>query len=262
MPVLNVAFYKFVPITDTEPLAEKLRAFCVAHNLRGSIILAEEGVNGMAAGAPEDTRAFQNFLRGDSRFTDMKFKESFSEKIPFRRIVIKLKDEIVPIGIPNMNPLHVEAPYMAPKELKARLDAGEEVILLDTRNTFEYELGTFKGAKEIGTRHFRNFAEKVETLPEDWKKKTVVTFCTGGIRCEKAAPLMRTKGFENAYQLEGGILNYFHEVGGDHWEGDCFVFDYRMAVGPDLKQKDVVQCIYCQNPILPNATRCSSCGHE
>jgi UPF0176 protein len=260
MPVLNVAFYKFVPIADTKPLADELRAFCVSNNVRGSMLLAEEGINGMAAGAEADVRALQTYLRSDARFSDLYFKETYSEKVPFRRIVIKQKEEIVPIGIKDMNPIHVQADHIPPKELKARLDAGEEMILLDARNTFEYELGTFKNAHDIGTRHFRQFAEKAKTLPEEWKDKTVVTFCTGGIRCEKAAPYLRTLGFSKAVQLDGGILNYFKEVGGAHWNGDCFVFDYRLAVGSDLEPRHVVQCIHCQNPITSKTAHCSSCG--
>lgn len=260
MTVLNIAFYKFVPIDDVEPLAEKLKAFCVTNELKGSVLLGHEGINGMVAGSTTNVRVFESFLQADPRFTDIIFKETESEKVPFRRFVVRQKEEIVPIGIPDMNPLHIEAPYMPPKELKARLDAGEDIVLLDTRNTFEYELGTFVGAKEIGVRHFRSFAGKVDSLPDEWKKKTIVTFCTGGIRCEKAAPYMRTKGFENTYQLEGGILNYFAEVGGDHWTGDCFVFDYRLAVDSNLKPANTVQCIHCRNPITGKSTNCPSCG--
>ena len=173
-------------------------------------------------------------------------KESRSEKQPFRRMNVRLKREIIAFGQSGVDPSRASAGRISPRELKQWLDEGRPVTLLDTRNTYEVELGRFENAVDLSLDNFRNFPDAAESLPDDVKKGPLVMYCTGGIRCEKAGLLLEQRGFEQVYQLEGGILKYFEDCGGDHWQGECFVFDHRVALDPQLRETPTALCFACQ----------------
>ena len=232
--ILNIASYRFVAIDDPAALKAALLPRAQALGLKGTILLAPEGINAFLAGAETALRSFLASLDGDTRFAGLNIKESWSETFPFARLKIKLKREIVTFRQPGLNPVWNPAPAMTASELKRRLDAGDDIVLLDTRNDVEVAKGSFKNALFWGNRNFTEFADVARLHVEELRDKTVVSFCTGGIRCEKAAPFLRSLGAENVFQLQGGILRYFEEVGRDHYEGDCFVFDERAAVDSTL----------------------------
>ena len=232
--ILNIATYRFVAINDPASLKAQLMPRAKALGLKGTILLAPEGINAFLAGAETAVRSFLVLLDDDARFAGLNIKESWSETVPFARLKIKLKQEIVTFRQPGLNPLSNPAPVMTAIELKRRLDAGEDIVLLDTRNDVEVDKGTFKNALFWGNRDFTEFADVARLHFDELRDKTVVSFCTGGIRCEKAAPFLQSLGAENVFQLQGGILRYFEEVGRDHYDGDCFVFDERTAVDSTL----------------------------
>ena len=246
MSVLNIAAYKFVDLDDLPTLRAELRETTCAHGLKGTILLAPEGINLFLAGEPARTEAFLAFLLADARFAGMPIKRSLSDEQPFNRMLVKLKREIITMNRPDVRPARHPAPRVAPQELKRWLDEGRDVVLLDTRNQFEVEVGTFSGAQKLGLTSFSQFPAEVRQRAEAWRDKTIVTFCTGGIRCEKAAPFMLDAGFEDVYQLDGGILKYFEECGNAHYEGECFVFDKRVALDAELKETGTTQCYACQ----------------
>jgi len=254
MEFVNLAFYKFVAIADLPELRTRLKDFCVAHALKGTILISSEGINCCIAGTRRDIGALRAHLDGDPRFSDLPYKESISDHQPFTRMLVKIKKEIIAFGIP-VDPVGNRAPAVTAHELKKWLDSGKEVILLDTRNDYETLTGKFKGAHELNIRTFRAFPEEARKLPEDWKNKTVVSYCTGGIRCEKAAPYLKDIGFKDVYQLDGGILRYFEEVGGAHYDGECFVFDYRIGLSPGLQETQTAHCLVCQFPVLAEAQK-------
>ncbi len=176
------------------------------------------------------------------------------KKAPLRnnllnRMLVKLKKEIISMGVPEISPAQNPAPVITGQQLKQWLDEGREMVLLDTRNDYEIRLGSFKGAMNLALNHFRSFPQAIKQLDPALKNKTIVTFCTGGIRCEKAAPLLRQEGFDKTYQLKGGILQYFEDCGGEHFQGECFVFDRRVAVNEQLVETGTVQCFACLNPV-------------
>jgi predicted sulfurtransferase len=173
---------------------------------------------------------------------------------------VRLKKEIISMGCPEIEPEKQTAPHLEPVDFKQWYDEGKDMIVLDTRNDYEIRLGTFEAAMDLGIDHFRQFPEAIKKLPESFKKKPVVTFCTGGIRCEKAAELMKREGFEQVYQLNGGIINYFEQCGGDHYEGECFVFDKRVALDPALQETQAVQCYKCREPLTIDQLQ--ECGSE
>jgi UPF0176 protein len=232
--ILNIASYRFVSIDDPEAVKARLLPHANALGLKGTILLAHEGINMFLAGAETTVRTFLSILDDDSRFANLDIKESWSETMPFHKMKIKVKDEIVTFRQAHVNPAKTPAPFMSPEELKMRLDRGEDVVLLDTRNDVEVDTGSFKGAVFWGNKNFTEFGEIAKQHIDELKNKTVVSFCTGGIRCEKAAPYLQSLGAKDVYQLEGGILRYFERVGRDHYDGDCFVFDERAAVDPAL----------------------------
>ncbi|NDD92304.1 sulfurtransferase [bacterium] len=254
MQYVNLAFYKFVELTDLETLRPALKEFCVQQGLKGTIILGKEGINTIIAGTREAIDALRDRLESDARFSNLPYKESLSDHQPFTRMLVKIKKEIVAFGI-EVNPARNRAPTVKATELKQWLDEGREVILLDTRNDYEILTGKFNGAFEMGIRTFRAFPEKVKELLPEWKDKTIVSYCTGGIRCEKAAPYMRQIGFKDVYHLEGGILKYFEEVGGAHYDGECFVFDYRIGLNPKLEETATAHCPGCQFPVTAESQR-------
>lgn len=249
--VLNIAAYKFVKLDDLEAMREELRSHCNALGLRGTILLSPEGINLFLAGPPEGVRTFLAELRGRAAFSDLEVKESYCDKIPFRRMLVRLKKEIIAFGVESVVPEERTSPKLAAKELREWLDSGRKVRLLDVRNTYEVELGTFEHAEDLKIGHFREFPDAIAELPEEAKKEPLVMFCTGGIRCEKAGPLMEQAGFEQVYQLDGGILKYFEECGGAHYDGSCFVFDGRVSLDPELKPTGNLLCFACQAVLSP-----------
>ncbi|MBL8310793.1 MAG: sulfurtransferase [Burkholderiales bacterium] len=232
--ILNIATYRFVAIPDTAALKAQWLPSAKALGLKGTILLANEGINLFLAGAETAIRSFMSIVDDDPRFANLDLKESWSDDVPFKRLKIKIKREIVTFRQAGLDPVHRPAPFMPPAELKRRLDAGEALVLLDTRNDVEVAKGTFDHALFWGNRNFTEFGEIARQHVDELKGKTVVSFCTGGIRCEKAAPYLQQLGVDNVYQLEGGILRYFEHVGRDHFHGDCFVFDERAALDPHL----------------------------
>lgn len=237
--VLNISAYLFTPLSGREALRERMLAGCAAADLRGTILLAPEGVNMFLAGEADALRGFLAGLRTDPRLAALEAKESWSAEQPFRKMLVKLKDEIIRMDHPTIRPSAGRAPAVDPTTLRRWLDqghddAGREVVMLDTRNAFEVDYGTFAGAVDWRIERFTQFPEAVRRHGADLAGKTVVSFCTGGIRCEKAAIYMAEAGVGDVLQLEGGILKYFEEVGGDHFTGDCFVFDDREALTPAL----------------------------
>ena len=235
---LNIAAYKFVTLDELPALRADLHGLCKSLALKGTILLAPEGINLFLAGTEEAVKIFLRELRDKAPFHDIPEKRSISATQPFGRLLVKLKQEIIPLGRRDIDPARAPARRLAPRDLKRWLDEGREVVLFDTRNTFEVEHGTFHGAQHIGLKNFRSFGIRVSELDPALKEKTVVAFCTGGIRCEKAAPLMIQEGFRDVYQLDGGILKYFEECGSSHFDGNCYVFDERIALDADLSSPE------------------------
>ncbi len=240
--ILNIAAYKFVRIDDGEALRESLRAIAHSLAIRGTILIAPEGINLFAAGAEQAVRALLAHLHADARFADLEAKESWSQAQPFRRMLVKCKREIIRMDHPAIQPAAGRAPGVDAPTLKRWLDqghddAGKPIALLDTRNAFEVDEGSFDGAIDWRIAKFTEFPEALCANRDALAGKTVVSFCTGGIRCEKAAILMREEGIADVLQLEGGILKYFEQVGGAHYHGECFVFDGRRALAPDLSAR-------------------------
>ena len=237
---LNISAYKFVPLDDTLALRETLLERALARQLKGTILLAEEGINLFLAGPAGDVRGFIEALHTDARFADISPKESWSDHQPFKKMLVKVKREIIRMDHPTIRPASGRAPSVAPATVKRWLDqghddAGRPVVTLDTRNDFEVDEGTFEGAIDWRIRKFTEFPGALRAGLDSLKDKTVVSFCTGGIRCEKAAILMQEEGLSHVYQLEGGILKYFEETDGSHYRGACFVFDERRALGAALQ---------------------------
>ena len=260
MSIVNLAAYQFATIEDTAAWRPHVTERCNALGLRGTILLAPEGINLFVAGTREDTDAFVHYIRHDplfeGKFASLQFKESLSEKQPFTRMLVKLKREIITMKKPAIRPELGRAPFVDAPTLKAWLDRGYDdegrpVVMLDTRNAFEVDVGTFDNALDYRITKFSEFPEVIEQNRADLEGKTVVSFCTGGIRCEKAAIHMKEVGIEHVYQLEGGILKYFEEVGGAHYDGDCFVFDHRTALNPELLPAGPKQCFACRAVVTP-----------
>jgi UPF0176 protein len=240
-PVLNVSAYLFTWIDDPAALRPVLNERAAAAGLRGTILLAEEGVNLFLAGEPDAVRGFLDDMRADARFAALAAKESWSETVPFGRLLVKVKREIIRMDRPEVRPQDGRAPAVSPATLRRWLDRGadddgREVVLVDTRNAFEVDYGTFAGAEDWRIERFTQFPDAATTHRDELAGKTVVSFCTGGIRCEKAALYLRGEGLD-AYQLDGGILGWFADQGDAHWDGHCFVFDEREALDPALSAR-------------------------
>ena len=247
--ILNAAAYKFAKLTGLPELRELIKAECLTLGLKGSILLSPEGINLFIAGESVAVESLLGTIRTIPGFETLEAKFSESTEQPFNRMLVKLKKEIIAFGIEGINPANHTSPRIAPKELKRWIDEGKKFTLLDTRNTYEVKLGTFAGAAVLPIRHFREFPQAVTQLPGEMKGIPIVSFCTGGIRCEKAAPFLEGAGFREVLQLEGGILKYFEECGGAHWEGECFVFDKRVGVDPQLRETGSQLCFACQEPL-------------
>jgi UPF0176 protein len=235
MKTLNIAAYRFVALERLPDLRRELQTRCNALELKGTVLIAGEGINLSLAGAAADIEAFLSTLRSDARFAAIEVKRSWSAAQPFKRLLVKIKREIVTMRRPEIDPARTPAPRLAPQELKRWLDAGRDVVLLDTRNQFEVDLGSFENTLSLGLKSFGDFPRATPALGAQLRERTIVTFCTGGIRCEKAAPWLISQGFRDVYQLEGGILNYFEQCGGAHFRGECFVFDERVALDAGLE---------------------------
>jgi UPF0176 protein len=231
----NISAYKFTPLGDLPALREQLLLSSRALGLKGTVLLSTEGINVFVAALPEAMASFVAELRAVPGLEDLTPKESQSGAQPFGRMLVKIKKEIIAFGMPGIDPARRPAPKLSPAELKRWLDAGKPVTLLDTRNDYEVDQGTFRGAVRAGISRFRDFPAAAGRLPPELKSQPVVMFCTGGIRCEKAAPFMAREGFQNVYQLDGGILKYFETCGGAHYEGECFVFVERVSVDAELQ---------------------------
>jgi predicted sulfurtransferase len=250
MPVFtNISAYKFASLGDLEQLKANLRKRCADAGMRGTILLSPEGINVFVAAEPPAADRLLHYLRTIPELADLTAKLSESDHQPFNRMLVKIKKEIIAFGVSGIDPAERPAPKIAPRQLKQWLDEGRAITLLDTRNTYEVKLGTFRGARTLELNHFREFPTAASKLPAHLKNRPIVTFCTGGIRCEKAAPLLREAGFIDVFQLDGGILQYFKECGGEHFEGDCFVFDKRVAVDASLGETGAALCFVCQTPL-------------
>jgi UPF0176 protein len=273
---VNIAAYKFITFDDTEAMRPQFQAICQQLSLRGTILLTPEGINLFLSGLRADIDAFMAWLRSDSRFADIEVKESVSQEQSHKRMLVKIKKEIITMRMPLIKPELGRAPAVAPTTLKRWLDQGHDddgkpVVMVDTRNDFEVDVGTFTNTVDYRIAKFTEFPEVIEAHREDFAGKTVVTFCTGGIRCEKAAIHMKNIGYDNVYQLEGGILKYFEDVGGAHYDGDCFVFDYRTALNPKLEPTITTQCFACRAIVTPReqlspeyvyGVSCPHCVHQ
>jgi RluA family pseudouridine synthase len=248
-PILNIAAYKFLPLADLRSLRTRLQTLCKTANLKGTILLSPEGINLFVAGATDGIEQLMTELRSWPGLEDLAPRRSATADQPFRRMLVRLKKEIIAFGVPGIDPARRTSPKLSATELKRWLDEGRPVTLLDTRNDYEVKLGTFANALTIGIDHFREFPRAVARLPPELKERPIVMFCTGGIRCEKAGPFMEREGFKSVFQLDGGILKYFEECGGEHYEGECFVFDQRVGVDPGLQETGSSQCFACQTPL-------------
>lgn len=232
MQILNIAGYKFITLDNLSDLRIALFNKCQELMLKGTILLSQEGININLAGSLTEVQAFKAYLTTFSNFNDLIFKDSYSHNRPFKRLKVKIKKEIITFKHPEIQPERQRAPAISPQQFKQWLDEGRAVTILDTRNDYETEFGSFAGATKLNIQDFCEFPAATAQLPTD---KPVVMFCTGGVRCEKAGVLLLNNGFSEVYQLDGGILNYFATEGGAHYEGTCFVFDERVALDPNLQ---------------------------
>lgn len=244
------ALYKFVTLDNFQAMQAPIKQQCEALGIKGTLLLAHEGINGTIAGSREGIDAILGYLKADPRLQDLEHKESFHQETPFYRLKIKLKKEIVTLGVEGIDPNKQVGQYVEPRDWNA-LISDPEVILIDTRNHYEVEIGSFKGAVDPRTVSFRQFPDYVREQLDSGRHKKVAMFCTGGIRCEKASAYMLAQGFEEVYHLKGGILKYLEEVPVEQslWQGDCYVFDNRVAVNHALVRGDFGLCHGCRMPI-------------
>jgi UPF0176 protein len=253
---LTAALYKFVSLPDYKTLQAPILEACMQHKIKGTLLLAEEGINGTIAGFSENIHGLLNYLRTnplfENRFADLEHKESFASEHPFYRMKVKLKKEIVTLGVAGVSPTKLVGTYVKPEDWNA-LISDPEVLLIDTRNDYEVDIGTFKGAIDPKTTTFREFPAYIAEHFDKTKHKKVAMFCTGGIRCEKASSYMMDQGFEEVFHLQGGILKYLETVpeAQSMWEGECFVFDQRVAVKHNLEVGEFDQCYACRHPLSP-----------
>ena len=248
--VVVTALYKFVTLQDFHEMREPLLDVCRQADIKGTVLLANEGINGTIAGSREGIDRVLDYLRNDPRLAGLVHKESYDDYMPFYRMKVKLKKEIVTMGVAGIDPNTVVGTYVKPADWNALVN-DPDVVLVDTRNDYENGIGTFAGALDPKTTTFRQFSAYVRENLDPAKNKKVAMFCTGGIRCEKASAFMLKEGFEEVYHLEGGILKYLEEVPAEEsiWEGECFVFDNRVSVNHDLEKGRYDQCYGCRHPI-------------
>ena len=247
--VVNIAGYKFEPLDNEIDLIPIYQQKCDELLLKGTMLISKNGINFSVAGTQKATDSFIDFIEKDNRFLNIPLKVTYSETQPFRRMKVRLKKEIISLGRKDINPREMTGEKISPEALKNILDRKEEVLVLDTRNEYETRVGKFENAIDINLDTFRDFPKAIESLPEEYKDKQIVMYCTGGIRCEKASAVMMKAGFADVKQLEGGVLDYFKETGGAYWEGDCFVFDERVALDTELNETDYIYCYICREPL-------------
>ncbi len=250
LPIVNVSAYLFVSLDDLPERRERLRTLCKNLGLKGTILLSTEGINLFVAGERAAVDGLLAEFRADPQLCNLEVKESVSDHQPFNRMLVKIKKEIIAFGVPGIDPAKATSKRISAEELKTWFDEKRPFTLLDTRNDYEFTLGTFEGAVPIGVDSFRDFPAAVDRLPETMKQEPIVTFCTGGIRCEKAAPYLERCGFSDVYQLDGGILKYFELCGQQHYRGECFVFDKRVALDGNLLETDTALCFACQRTLI------------
>ena len=262
MSFLTAALYKFVELPDYAALQAPLLAECEAHDIRGTLLLAAEGINGTIAGLPAGVRAVLSYLRNDPRLASLEHKESWANTMPFYRMKVRLKKEIVTLGVPDVHPALMAGQYVKPQDWNQLIEQ-PGVVLVDTRNDYEVSIGTFAGAVNPATASFSELPGWVEREMQtggkladvNGIKPKVAMFCTGGIRCEKSTAFLKSKGFGEVYHLEGGILKYLETVpeAQSRWRGQCFVFDERVSVGQGLVQGDLELCRSCRDPLTEAA---------
>jgi UPF0176 protein len=249
-PQVVATFYKFIKLADYKKKRENLLTYCQRQGIKGTILLAEEGINATISGSRPAINALLSFLRSDPRLADLEPKESYAESPPFKRMKVRLKKEIVTLGLPGIDPEKKVGSYVQPKDWNT-LITDPDVLVIDTRNQFEVQIGTFKRAENPRTASFREFPEYVRTHLNPDQHKKVALFCTGGIRCEKASSFLLEQGFQEVYHLQGGILKYLEEVPLEEslWQGECFVFDQRVAIDHSLAVGSYASCQACGHPI-------------
>ena len=247
--VVNIAGYKFEPLENPVDLVRMYQQKCDELKLKGTMLISKNGINFSLAGTQQATDTIIAFLEEDNRFLNIPLKVTYSEAQPFRRMKVRLKKEIISLGRKDINPRELTGERISPQDLKNLLDNKEDVLVLDTRNEYETRVGKFENAIDLNLDTFRDFPKAIESLPEEYKDKQIVMYCTGGIRCEKASAVMMKAGFADVKQLEGGVLDYFKETGGAYWEGDCFVFDERVALDTELNETDYIYCYICREPL-------------
>ncbi|MDG2221323.1 MAG: rhodanese-related sulfurtransferase [Rubripirellula sp.] len=264
------ALYRFVPLNNHIQLRETFQTQMESLGIRGTLLLAHEGINGTLAGTPDAIDEWIDFLRSDSRLTELEVKYSYCDSIPFKRCRVRLKKEIVTMGVQGIDPLDAVGTYVDPQDWN-ELISDPDVVLIDTRNDYEVAIGSFKGADNPQTHSFREFPDYVRENLDPQQHKKVAMYCTGGIRCEKSTALLKQMGFEEVYHLKGGILKYLNEVPTEQsqWEGECFVFDGRVSVSHGLHESDHVMCFGCgwpvtaegqQHPDFVAGVQCSHCA--
>lgn len=249
-PIVVAALYKFVSLPDYQDIAPRLKNYCDQMDIKGTLLLAEEGINGTVSGTRAAIDGLVDFLTADERFVGLSYKESFYDDQPFYRMKVKLKKEIVTMGVNGIDPQKIVGTYVKPRDWN-QLISDPDVLVIDTRNSYEYNIGTFERAIDPQTETFRQFPAYVAQNLDPAKHKKVAMFCTGGIRCEKSTAYLKEQGFEEVYHLEGGILKYLEEVPEEEslWRGECFVFDNRVAVNHKLEKGNYDQCHGCRYPI-------------
>ena len=246
--ITNIAGYRFVNLDDRDDLRQPFRDITSKLGLKGTILLSRNGINFFLAGTQKSIDDYVSYLNNDVRFRDIPLHLTYTDYQPFRRMLVRLKKEIISLGMDEIKPVEHKGQYIEPIRFKEWLDEGKEVLVLDTRNDYELRLGTFENAIDLNIKSFRQFPEAIKNLEQD-KSTPLVMFCTGGIRCEKASVVMENQGWENVYQIKGGILGYFKETGGEHWNGDCFVFDQRVSIDKNLNETEHEMCFACREPL-------------
>ena len=251
-PIVVAALYHFAQLDDFADKRLPLLDYMQRHDVRGTLLLAREGVNGTVAGTRESIDGLLSLLRSDPRLAGLVHKESFCEELPFYRTKVKLKKEIVTMGVEDIDPNHIVGTYVAPKDWNAVI-SDPDVLVIDTRNDYEIDVGTFKGAVDPKTKTFREFPQYIHDHYSPKTTKKVAMFCTGGIRCEKSTAYLKGLGYDEVFHLQGGILKYLEEVPAKEslWEGECFVFDNRVTVDHDLNEGTYDQCHACRYPLSP-----------
>lgn len=267
MTVKVAAFYKFVSIEDPSALQTSLRALCAEQAIKGTILIASEGINGTVSGSSDAIDALFAAIRSDARFSNLVVKFSETAEHPFQRLKVKIKREIVTFGVPGTQPAAITGELVEPEDWNA-LISDPDVIVIDTRNDYEFDVGTFEGARNPRTRSFTEFPDYVRRTLSDNRAQKIAMFCTGGIRCEKASSYMLQEGFTNVYQLHGGILRYLEKIAPEEslWRGECFVFDERVALEHGVRPGQHTLCQKCGFPIKrasgENSDLCDRCRGE